>query len=157
MTGGTGGVVEELNSLDLLEERQTQKVLQGFMADIDVPVSDSDYDLRYRKFIEVVNLFYERGRLFPQPSDLAERIKKAKAFGSYPEFEEWLLTPAVRPMDMNFFHKAWGNDHKLRNKITLMEKEHLDSWMSIFLEFERFLILRPQVLNLKICFPKKFF
>ena len=145
MTGGTGGAVEELNSLDLLEQRQTQKVLQGFMANIDVPNSDSDYDIRFRKFIEVVNMFYEKGRLFPQPSDLTEKMKKTKAFGSYPEFESWLLTPAVRSLDLNFFHKAWGNDHKLRNKLTLMEKEHLDSWMSIFLEFERFLILRPKV------------
>ena len=136
--------MEELNSLDLLDERQTQKVLQGLMDNIDTPNENTNYDIHYRKFMEVVNNFYEKGRLFPQPSDLAERIKKTKAFGSYPEFKKWILTPATRPYDMNFYHKAWSNDHKLRNKLTLMEKEHLDSWMSIFLEFERFVVIRPQ-------------
>ena len=82
-------------------------------------------------------------------------MKTAKEFGSYGEFEFWLLKKVSKPFEMAYFHEHWFYEGSIRNALAETEKERLSSWMSIFLEFKRFSKVRLQV-GCRKCFLKKF-
>ena len=131
--------------MELLESRQTNQVFKNVLANIDVPSSSSNYDINYRKFMEVVNFFLDKGKLFPKPATIYEQILKVRRFGSYGEFENWMLTKTNRPNELAFFHEEWFKDAPIKSRLTIIDREKLASWLAIFLQFDRFTILRPQV------------
>ena len=116
------------------------------MDSVDKPKTLSNFDLRYRKFIEVVNIFLDRGDYFPKPNRFFIKIQKTKLFGSYAEFEDWITARPDHPQDMNFLHKTWLSDtEEIRGIFSAAEKERIESWLDNFLTFERFKIIGPQV------------
>ena len=124
-------------------------MVHSFLDAVDKPKSTSNFDLRYRKFTEVVNLFMDRGNYFPKPENFVVQMIKSKSFGTYAEFEDWILNKPSQPLGLNFFHPEWISDpydqDRLFKKLSNSEKERLDSWLAIFLSFERFSLIRPQV------------
>ena len=147
--GGTSADPEETPSFDVLDTRSSDQMVHSFLHEVDKPKSTSNFDLRYRKFTEVVNLFMDRGNYFPKPEKFVDQMIKSKTFGSYAEFEDWVLFKPSQPIGLNFFHPEWITDpydqDRLFKKMSKSEKERLESWLDIFLSFERFSIIRPQV------------
>ena len=130
----------------MLDSRDSSQLVHSAMESIDKPIALSNFDLRYRKFIEVVNVFLDRGNYFPKPNFALIKILKTKSLGSYAEFEDWITARPDNPNDLNFLHKAWLSDtEEIRGRFSAAEKDKIESWLDNFLTFERFKIIGPQV------------
>ena len=150
VTGGTSAEIVENQSFEILDERRSNLLFKNLMQEVDTPDDTSDFDIRIRKFLELVKMFMAQGRFFPKPIDFASKILETKKFGSYAEFEEWILQKSDKPFLLNFLHEHWLFQPPTNACLSITEKERLKSWIWIFLDFERFSFIRAQVLVITI-------
>lgn len=149
VTGGTRAEIVENQSFEILDERRSNLLFKNLMQEVDTPDETSNFDLKIRKFLELVKLFMTNGRLFPKPNEFASKILETKNYGSYAEFEDWILQKANKPYLLNFLHEHWLYQGPASTQFSITEKERLKSWIWIFLDFERFSFIRPQVIRSK--------
>ena len=143
-----GGVktdkVEKVNMAEL-EARTLQASLKTIYNNIDRPDAESEFQLRYQKFLNKVSHFFKSGDNWVQPSNMIYKARQLKLLDSYPKFEEWIMTEVSAPKHMNWLHEAWLESSLIKRIIFKNQATRIGHWLTIFFQFNTFKNNRPIV------------
>ena len=141
-----GGVkTDEVETISLaeIERRMASTSLDNIFDRVDKPDSASNFQMRYSKFLNKVQIFFDHGFTWFQPPNIKDQLEVVKGFGNYVQFENWLLQEKQSLGLLNLMHEKWIRTDELIH--TQQQAVKVNHWLHIFFKYNNFKKIRPAV------------